>query len=295
MLKFGIITDEISQDFEHSLKVIDELGVEYIELQSLWDKEITELDDEELKEARRLIKKWKKRVGSISPHLFFRVPLRAENDYKSYWGSFDEHFELFKNAIKAAKELGTNLVRIFGFESEIWYGKGVQKSRSAGGEWGNVYDLALQKLEKPLKLAEREGITLIVETCFLNNFSSASSLRYLIERSGSDSLRALWDPCNVQYVHDNPYPDSYNIIKDYAAHVHIKDGVVDSPNYSFTFCPPGEGGVGSRWPEILSALSTDNYQGVVSMEAEFTPEGGTKEDGLRASFSAAKAMLGSLG
>jgi len=53
MLKVGIITDEISQDFKSSLKVIDKLGVGYIELQSLWEKEVTEFNNEELTKVKR--------------------------------------------------------------------------------------------------------------------------------------------------------------------------------------------------------------------------------------------------
>ena len=256
MLKLGIITDEISQDFNYSLKVIDELGIEYIELQSLWGKEVTKLNDEELRKTKDLINKWNKKVCSISPHLFFRVPLRADNDYRSYWGSFNEHLEQFKSAVRIAKDLGTNFVRVFGFESEIWYGN--------EDEWGNIYDIAIKKFEEPLRIAEKENITMIMETCFLNNFSSASTLRKFIEKIGSKNMRALWDTCNTLFLHEKPYPDGYNIIKDYMVHMHIKDGVVDSPNFSFTFCAPGEGQVGN-YREILRALKNDNYQGVISL------------------------------
>ncbi|TET49528.1 MAG: sugar phosphate isomerase/epimerase [Actinomycetota bacterium] len=282
MLKLGIITDEISQDFDHSLKVIDELGVDYIELQSMWGKEVTELNSKELKKVKDLINKWNKKVCSISPHLFFRVPLRAYNDYKSYWGSYNEHLEQFKNAVRIAKDLGTNLVRVFGFESEIWYGN--------ESEWGNVYDIAIEKFKEPIRIAEKENITIIMETCFLNNFSSASTLRKFIEKTGSQNMRALWDPCNTQFLHEKPYPEGYNIIKDYMVHMHIKDGTVDSPNYGFTFCPPGEGQVGN-YKQILKTLEEDNYKGVVSFEAEFLPAGGTREDALRLSFNKVKELL----
>ena len=39
-MKIGVITDGISRDFEHALKVMDEFGLEYAELQFVWDKEI---------------------------------------------------------------------------------------------------------------------------------------------------------------------------------------------------------------------------------------------------------------
>ena len=39
MAKLGVITDGISTDFEHALKVMSENGLDQAELQYLWDKE----------------------------------------------------------------------------------------------------------------------------------------------------------------------------------------------------------------------------------------------------------------
>ena len=40
MPKLGVITDGISREFEHALSVMNETGLEYAELQYLWDKEV---------------------------------------------------------------------------------------------------------------------------------------------------------------------------------------------------------------------------------------------------------------
>ena len=48
MGKLGVITDGISRDFEHALRVMTEAGLEYAELQYLWDKEVGDLNDEEM-------------------------------------------------------------------------------------------------------------------------------------------------------------------------------------------------------------------------------------------------------
>ena len=48
MFQLGIITDQISMDFEKSLKFIKNLGVSYVEIHSLWDKNIEELDRGEI-------------------------------------------------------------------------------------------------------------------------------------------------------------------------------------------------------------------------------------------------------
>ena len=47
-MKTGVITDGISLDFEHALSVMDEYGLEYAELQFVWDKEVGFLEHEEV-------------------------------------------------------------------------------------------------------------------------------------------------------------------------------------------------------------------------------------------------------
>ena len=39
-MKLGVITDGISRDLEHALQVMQEFGVQYAELQFIWEKEI---------------------------------------------------------------------------------------------------------------------------------------------------------------------------------------------------------------------------------------------------------------
>ena len=55
MPKLGVITDGISKEFEHALSVMNETGLEYAELQYLWDKEVGDLNDAELAKAQSLI------------------------------------------------------------------------------------------------------------------------------------------------------------------------------------------------------------------------------------------------
>ena len=70
MAKLGVITDGISRDFEHALKVMSEFGLDQAELQFLWDKEVGDLDAAELKRAKDLIDQYGMTVSCISRHNF---------------------------------------------------------------------------------------------------------------------------------------------------------------------------------------------------------------------------------
>lgn len=66
MLKLGIITDGISRDFEYALDTMVETGLEFVELQYLWEKEVGELSPADVKKVRGLIDARDLRVSCIS-------------------------------------------------------------------------------------------------------------------------------------------------------------------------------------------------------------------------------------
>ena len=284
MIKIAMITSEISHDFDHALQVMSELGMEHVEIETLWGKHVGQLTDDEIKKLKGIVKKWDMKVCCLSPQLFFRVPLRAGPDQGSYWGSYSEHLDRLETTMRVGREFDVNLIKTFGFANEIWYHEAF---------FGDIWGMLQEKFEEPLRMVEREGFVLAIETCFLNNVSSASMARTFMEKMGSEHMRVLWDPGNTLFVHEIPYPDGYELIKDYIAHIHIKDGVVDVPNCSFELCAPGHGQV-KTYPDILKRLMDDNYQGVISLEPEYAPPDGTMEDGATEAHAALMEMMGNL-
>ena len=74
-MKPGVIADGISRDFEHALKVMTEAGLEYVELQFLWDKEVGEQTPEEIQRIKALVAQYKVKVSCISRHNFAGLPV----------------------------------------------------------------------------------------------------------------------------------------------------------------------------------------------------------------------------
>ena len=70
MSKVGVFPDEISQDFEYALGVVKELGARYVELRSMWGKNLVDLSSSELEKAKELIKKSNLKVSIIASPLF---------------------------------------------------------------------------------------------------------------------------------------------------------------------------------------------------------------------------------
>src|ERR1700728_1525010 len=65
--RISVINDEISQDFGHACEVASrEFGMGWIELRGMWKKNIVNLDEKEVAEARRILEKYQLKVTDIS-------------------------------------------------------------------------------------------------------------------------------------------------------------------------------------------------------------------------------------
>lgn len=275
-MKLGVITDGISTDLEHALQVMNETGIEYAELQFIWDKEIGDQDEQELQKIKDLIEKHKVTVPCISRHNFVGLPvMTTETGDEAY----QKHMGGLKRCISIAKELDVGLVRIMSCRKEmIIFGyNGAEKWVASTGAWEKL----LKLMEAPVQLAEDEGITLAVETGNNAMITSGWLGKKLIDDLGTNNLKIIWDIPNTLYCTDVPYPDAYEEIKDYIGHIHIKDCQADIARATVRFCPLGEGDMAPYIEDIAGALKRDGYSGVISLESVYRPDNGTFEDGYR--------------
>ena len=274
MFKLGVITDGISRDFEYALDTMVETGLEYVELQYLWEKQVGDLTDADIARVKGLIEARNLKVSCISHHNLSALPV----DTAVVAPAYREHITTLQRCIDIAQELGTNLVRIFSFRKEmVLFGAEPIVSE---GTWTTLLD----RLEEPLRIADDADITLVIETAISGNVTSALLARKLIDELDVPHLKVLWDPCSSLYCTEVPYPDGYEVIRDHIAHVHLKDGVVNLPAATFDFCAIRQGQMDPYYNDIVSTLKRDGYDGAVSLESVYTPVGGTREDGFRESL-----------
>ena len=204
MIKLGVITDGISRDFEHALEVMNEHGLEYAELQFLWNKEVGDLSDPEIDRVKRLLDSHKVRVSCISRHIFGGLSVNElETDSPAYL----EHIDALRCCIDTAEALDCPLVRVMSFRKEmILFGShGAEVWNVSTGAW----DKLLRLMEQPIEIAENRNVTLAVETGNNAMVTSAYLGRKLIDEMGANRLKVLWDPCNSLYCNERPYPDGY--------------------------------------------------------------------------------------
>ncbi|MDE2722924.1 MAG: sugar phosphate isomerase/epimerase [Gemmatimonadota bacterium] len=279
-MKLGVITDGISRDFEHALNVMAEYGLRYPELQFVWDREVGDHDAGQVARIKALLDQHDMEVSCISRHNFGGLPVLQTEIGDT---TFEDHVSGLRRCIALAKTLGTNIVRIMGCKKEmILFGyNGAEDWIVTAGAWDKLVKL----MAVPVQIAEEEGVTLVVETGNNAMITSGFLARKLIDELGSSHLKLLWDIPNTMYCTDIPFPDAYNEIRDYIGHIHIKDAKADIARATVGFYPLGEGDVAPYLEPIANALKRDGYAGAISYESVYRPEGGTFEDGFRASVA----------
>jgi sugar phosphate isomerase/epimerase len=288
MAKLGVITDGISRDFEHALQVMTEAGLEYAELQFLWEREAGDLNDEEMARATDLVQKYGVRVSCISRHNFVGMSVGGTEVGDA---NHQKHMDSTKRCIDMAKAFGTDLVRIMSFSKEmILFGcNGAEVWNANNTAWAKLLEL----LKPVVKMAEDEGITLVVETGNNPMITSAVLGHKLIDELGTNHLKILWDPANSLYCNERAYPDGYQGLRGgYLGHIHIKDSNVDIPSASVEQCVLGTGQMAPFLEDIARHLEQDNYDGVISLESVYHPDDGTFEDGFAASIDRFKQIFG---
>lgn len=287
MLKLGVITDGISRDFEHALEVMDEFGLANAELQYLWDKEVGDLDAAERRRALELLRAHGKKVACISRHVFAGMPMSTEAGDQLH----SRHMAGLARCIAMAHEFDCPLVRIMSGRKEmiLWGSHGAEVWNVAKGAW----DALVRLIEPAVRLAEREGITLVVETGNSTMVHSAHTGRRLCEAIGSDRLKVLWDPANACYCHERAWPGGYReLTGGLLGHLHVKDVQVDTPRACLEVRPMGEGQLADQFQPLAAALAADGYDGVVSFESVYHPGNGDFEAGFRQCIGTFQRIFG---
>jgi len=278
--RVSVINDEISQDFARSCEVAArEFGMRWIELRGMWQKNIVNLDAQEIAEAQRILKKYELRVTDIASPLFKVAwkddPQAKEKPVADFHASFgfDQQDEVLERSLELAKAFETDRVRCFDF----WRLKDPAPYREAINE----------TLRSAADKAGARGIILLLENDGGLNTSTGAEAAEVLRAIPSPHLMLNWDPGNAAANGERAYPDGYNLLpKDRIGHCHCKDAV--KPGKDYEWAAMGSGIV--DWLGQFQALKRDGYHFAVSLETHWNG-GGTAEQSSRQSWSGMKDLL----
>ena len=248
MFKRGVITDEISQDFKTAAGLASKYRLDGVELRSVWEKQCHELNSKDIREIKKVLADAGLSVCGISSP-FFKCHIGDDAE-------IGRHMEILKRCIQLAYHLETGIIRGFTF----W---------KSGGFEENIGRIA-EKFDMPLKILDKERITLALESDPSVFATNADKLAQMIVRINSPYIKALWDPGNDIYDPDGeiPYPDGYRTIKAHMVHMHLKDAS-RLPTGKIKGMPVGEGQVDYKGQ--FQALINDGYNGFIVLETHYRP------------------------
>lgn len=279
-MKPAVITDEISQNLNHALTVMAEENVPNAELRNVYGTYIVDADAELLSRVESDLKRHAAKVVCVDTP-FYKCDLDTPKGttgptHGANERTFADQQTLLLHSIDLAKRFETPFLRIFSF----W---------KRGGLTPDVEERIADALVRPCELAERAGITLLLENehaCYLG--TAAETVR-VIERVGSPVLKLVYDPGNSFFAGEQPFPAGYEAARAFTAHVHIKDAKVNADGMP-VFCAVGTGEI--DYTGLFAAMRSDGYDGYVALETHYKGANGDAESASRESLRSMMELMG---
>ena len=290
-MRLGIITDEIDADLERALQVAKELEVESVELNSLWGRPITELSEEEIDRAQRLVEASGLSVCAIGT-MAFKSVLLDEVEEPASSKEVGEHLDHVRRGCDLARRFDAEFVRVFSFRKTGMPGLGNPSPRLPGG--GEIPDEMLDRIAAGLRLAgeiaEEAGRTIVIEnvrSCWGNTCRNTA----LIARATDHPrVKLLWDPGNDFVSGGAAELAGYDDALPWMTHVHVKGASVADPETGLTQWERiGRGEI--DYAALLGRLHEEGYVGQVVLETHWRGDGLTREESTRQSFADLRTIV----
>ncbi|MCC9074674.1 sugar phosphate isomerase/epimerase [Litorilinea aerophila] len=290
--RFGVITDEIDQDFARACQVARELGMSYVEIHTLWGKNVDELSDEEVEQVAQILEEHGLGTHLICGLLFRPFSLAdVELATLEEHPRFQAHLVKLERFIQLAHRLQAPYIRTFGFTRDV--GGANPSPRSPDG--GGVDEETLAKIAKGLRIAcqrvAQEGLTLALENARSLYANTGGNLRRVLDAVDHPNLKIIWDPANAFVAGEDP-AQGFQAVRGHIVDVHCKDAVVvDEATGLTAWARIGAGG--TNWPQQLALLAQEPVE-TYTIETHWHPEGQDRAENTRQTFASLQALLGQL-
>ncbi len=283
--KVGVISDEISQDFDHACYVIaKEYGLKYVELREIWNKNLQQVSDVQIVEAQKILAKYALQVTDIASPLFKvdwpgapHSPYGSKEDlHGAAETTFKQQDDVLERSISLAKQFNTNKVRCFDF----WRLEDPVPYRAAMNE----------KLLQAAELAAKQNILLVLENEFECNTATGREAAATLAAVPSTNLALNWDPGNaVMRGEFDAFPGGWNALpKHRIHHCHVKNAVKDATG-KVVWSPVAIGYI--DWAAQFKALKDIGYYDAVNLETHWKGPGTPEQSSETSWMGMKKALL----
>lgn len=260
--RISAISDEIGKTPQASIDFAKQYDLQFLELRNVpGGKEYSFLPEDQAKLAAADFARNGIRVSFMNSSLLkFGWPgtepvrRRQETDearakrLATESARFERRMDDLRTAIRNCHILGVDLLRIF------------TGSRVAEPE--KLYPRIVDVLGEMSEAAGKEKIRLLIENEGSCNIGTSAELTALLKLIPSKWVGINWDSLNGLALHENPFPDGYQVLpKERIYNVQIKGKtLLDYPEKL-------------DWKGIFETLQKDGYQGKLGLETHIFGEG----------------------
>jgi sugar phosphate isomerase/epimerase len=284
-IKVSVFSDEITDDFGRACEIAArEFELGHVELRSMWKKNVTRLDEKELREVEAILGKNRLGVSSIAGPLFKvdwpGAPVSRfspKREFSTDW-TFEQQDEVLQREIDLARRFKTDRIRCFDF----WRLDDPKPHRPA------MY----ARLQGAAEKAGQSGLTLVMENEHECQSRSTPEAVETLKGVPSPHFKLNWDPGNAYFAGEAPYPTAYGLLpKGRIGHVHCKDAI-RKPGGGPEWACMGKGEI--DFVGQFRALARDGYRGFVVLETHWRGAAGAEES-TRQSMAGMKVQLAQAG
>jgi sugar phosphate isomerase/epimerase len=241
MAKLSAFADEVTEDFRAQVEFLAKEKVGYIEPRFIDRKNIMDLSQGELAEARSMIRDHGLKVSAIGSPI---GKVRLDEP-------FEPHLDKFKHAVELAQYFDTPFIRMFSYYAP------------EGEDIDSYRDQVLERMQAKIQVLQGVDVTMVHENEAHIYGHSAENCVDLVKAIDSPKLRLAYDPANFVWGEKmtNNVEVCWPVMKPYVVHIHIKDWKLGSKDVGSV---PGEGD--GQIKELLGELAKMDYDGCMTME-----------------------------
>ena len=233
--KISGFSDEIAPEINAQFEGLNRLGIKYFEPRFVDGKNISKLTEAELVALKAKMDSFGIKVSSIGSPV---GKVKLSDD-------FDEHFEIFKNVVLAAKILESKYIRIFSFYHD-------------GGDWtAEERAEVISRLKKMIDYAKEQNVVLLHENERAIYGDTAERCLDLMKELYCDNFKSVFDPANYVLCGVDTKA-AFDMLQPYTEYMHIKDATADE------VVPSGMGDGNLEY--ILKKLFEGGFDGYLSLE-----------------------------
>jgi len=240
-LTLSAFADEIDTDLQIQMDVLEQYGIDEMDIRSVGGKPIAEYSLREVGQIKEKLKARHFKVAAVGSPVGYS-PIEQD---------FEDQILLFKHTLDIAGIFETNRVRMF-------------SSILPADEDPAVYrDEVLGRLGRFVEIAEERGVLLMHENEPHTYGDTAARCLDIVRSLDSPWVSLVFDPANFVLSGQSVKP-AWEMLREYVSELHIRDAAYNDHNIE----PAGMGD--GALEEILADCVQSDFSGLLTIEPQLT-------------------------